>query len=297
MIGTTIDFCEKNNSAWSGITAFAGVLNAVKLKKKEVDEQNEIASVSTKGVTEDVRGLRKKMTELAVRCGAGTLALANTIGDHDLAAKVNFTANKMNKMNKENATGCCQAIKDAAWANAAALAGYGITTDDLNDVQTAIDKYRQKAPNPRLAIINRSKAKGKIAETVRFILDHLLANQLDHMAGTLRFTNPVFHSGYLMAREIIDLGVVHTKLKALLTDQNQVPLVGAKLTVTESETQKVVKTAVSEKDGTVKISPMSVGNVDLKWEAVGYVTKTETGVHVARGKLVRRKVTMRRMED
>ena len=297
MIGTTINFCEKNSSAWSGISAFAGVLNAVKQKKKEVDEASEIAAVPTTGVTEDVRGLRKKMTEHAVRCGSGVLALANTIGDHDLAAKVNFTANKLKKMNRETATGHCQAIKDAAAANAGTLVGYGITASDIADLQTAIDKYRQKAPSPRLAIINRSKAKGTIAQTVRFILDDLLANRLDMMAGTLRFSNPYFYSGYILSREIIDLGVVHTKLKAFVTDQDQVPLEGAQLTVTETESLKVLKTAVSEKDGTVKINPMSVGNVDLKWEAEGYETKTETEVHVVRGKVLRRKVTMKKIAD
>lgn len=294
MIGSTIIFCEENSSAWAGISAFAGVLNQVKLKKKEVDEEHEIALVTSKGVTEDVRRLRKDMTQQAVRIASATFALANTIGNNDLASQVNFTANKIGKMSKEKATGRCQAIKDAAQPHVAALAAYGILPTDFTDLQTAINLYREKAPNPRLAIINRGKAKRKIAETVRYILDNLLSKQLDHMAAIVMFTNAPFYKGYLMAREIIDLGVVHTKIKATVVDENKLFVEPVKLTVLETGTQKIVRTAVSEGGGRVHINPMSVGLFDFKWEATGFVTKIETGVRVAAGKVVRRKVVMKR---
>ncbi|MES2621848.1 MAG: hypothetical protein V4615_13445 [Bacteroidota bacterium] len=294
MIGSTVNFCEDNSSAWAGISAFAGVLNQVKLKKKEVEAEHEIASAPSTGITRDVRWLRKSMTEQAVSLASATFAHANTIGNHDLAARVNFTANKLAKMGKEKATGHCQAIKDAASANVGALAGYGITLTDLTALQTAIDTYRAKAQNPRLAIIQRGKAKRKIAETVRFILDQLLAKQLDRMAAIVMYTNPPFYNGYLMAREIIDLGVVHTKLKATAVDENKVPIDAVRLTVLETETQKIVRTAVSEGGGRLTINPMAVGTFDFKWEANGYVTKIETGVHIAAGKVVRRMVRMKR---
>src|SRR4051812_35550932 len=90
MIGVTIDYCEKNSSAWSGISAFGGVLNKIKQKKAQAEAFNEVADTPTKGLTADVREQRKKMTQLAIRCGSATLAYANEVNDHKLAAEVNF---------------------------------------------------------------------------------------------------------------------------------------------------------------------------------------------------------------
>jgi hypothetical protein len=293
MIGSTIDYCEKNSGAWSGIAAFGGVLNKVKLKKKKVDELSQVAEVTTKGVTKDTRELRRRMTEGAVRCGQATVAYAYAIGNNQLAAEVNFTANKLNKMRKERAADRCQGIKKSAQANEAGIAAYGIAPGDISDLQAAIDEYRLKAQNPRLAIIKRSGAKRQINEVVREVIDKLLELQLDRMVDTLRFSNEFFWTGYQMVREIVDLGTVHTKVKGTVRDINDVPLEGVRFTVYETDTQKVVREVSSGPDGSFKINPMAVGNFDFKWEKDKYATKFESNVRVGAGKVVRRRVTLK----
>jgi hypothetical protein len=293
MIKTTIDYCERNASAWSGIGAFGGILAQVKAKKQEIDQLNQVALGKTKGVTEDTKLKRTRMTTLAVKCGGATLAFANLTGNNTLAAKVKFSENRLNKMRKEAVMTACQGIHDAANANMAGVQTCGLTAQDVADLQSAITDYRQKSPAPRLAVVQNREAKRRITVAVREVMEHLLEGQLDHLVDTLWLTNENFCTGYDMAREIIDLGTVHTKVKGSVKDVMDVPLEGVKFSVYETGTQKLLRQTVTVRNGTFKVSPMPVGNFDFRWEKEGFATRLEENVRVGAGKVVRRSVVMK----
>jgi hypothetical protein len=295
MIGSTIAYCEKHSSAAAGVPAFAVVLGKVKAKREEISQLYERTSSTSRGVTADMKALRQQMSELAVKCGSAGLAYFNSISNHTLAEQLNVTEYDLEKMKKEDVDDVCQQIKDVVAANMVALADWGVTAGDVAALQGAIDAYRHSMPNPRLAIVSRSQANKKVAALIREVIDELLEKQLDRLADTLKAGNLNFWYGYRMAREIIDLGVTHAKVRGSVRDAGDMPLEGAQFVIYEAGTQKVVMRVLSAKNGKFKASPLPTGYFDFIWELAGYAVVREENVRIALGKELKRKVVMRKL--
>ncbi len=292
MINAVIGFCDNHSADTSGIPAFVNSTSALKAKMVLVNSLNQIGNGDTKGVTADTNLLRETMTNLAIKCGSATLAFANAQHNNTLAALVNFTRNKLNKLKKEEVDDVCQGIKDATNGNIAGAMSYGAGASDVSDLQAAIDLYRQKTQSPRQAIISRSQAKKQASAMVREVIDFLLEQQLDMMVNTLTISNRSFCHGYELAREIVDLGTVHTKAKGDVRDVNDVPLVGVTFSVFEAGTNKLITKVLTNKKGRYSVTKLPHVNFDLRWELEGYVTVSESGVHIKLGRVRQRKVVM-----
>lgn len=297
MVNAVIGFCDNHTADTSGIPAFANTLSAIKAKVVLVNSLNQIGSGDTKGVTADTNLLRQTMTDLALKCGSATLAFANVEHNNTLAALVNFTRNKLNKLKKEDVDDVCQGIKDATAGNIAGAMSYGVSASDVSDLQAAIDLYRQKVQSPRQAIISRSQAKKQVVAMVREVIDFLLEQQLDVMVNTLEVGNKNFCAGYELAREIIDLGTVHTKVKGDVRDVNDVPLVGVTFSVFEAGTTKLIAKVLTNKKGRYSVTKLPNVNFDLRWELEGFVTVSESGVHIKVGRIKQRKVVMEKLAN
>ncbi len=293
MVNTVIGFCDNHSTDTSGIPAFAGTLAAIKAKMVLVNSLNQIGSGDTKGVTADTNLLRQTMTNLVLKCGNATLAFANSQHNNTLAALVNFTENKLKKLKKEEVDDVCQGMKDATAANLAGAMNYGVSASDVSDLQAAIDLYRQRTQNPRQAIISRSQAKKQVSAMVREVIDFLLEQQLDMMVNTLTISNSRFCFGYKLAREIIDLGTVHTKAKGDVRDVNDVPLAGVMFSVFETGTHKLIAKVQTNKKGRYSVTKLPNVNFDFRWELEGYETVSEGNVHIKLGRVRQRKVVMK----
>lgn len=293
MIGSTIAYCENNTSATGGITAFATALAKLKARKKELDKwMMEEMSPST-GVTTDVRTLRKKMSEQALRCANATLGYAHSVKNNELAEAVSLTGEDLRVLSKMDATDRCELIKNAASANISALADWGLTAGDITDLESKINAYRQQAQRPRLTIVTKSAANKKVKGLVRDTLDNLLKNDLDRMAETLRYSNREFWSGYKMAREIIDLGVRHSRVKGVVMDETDKPLTGIRFGIYDTETRKLLHEVVTSANGVFNVGRLPRGDFDFVWEGEGFEKRTESSVKIGLGKVLRRRVVMK----
>ena len=218
MINSTIGYSDANTAATAGIPSYATILAQVKSKMVLINSLNQIADGTTKGVTLDTNALRKEMTTLALKCANATLAYANSIHNHTLAALVNYSESELNRKKKEDIDDVCEAIHDATDANIAGASNFGVTPSDVTDLQAAIDLYRIASQNPRQAIITKSQAKKQVTEMIREVIDELLVAQLDKMVNTLKATNKVFYDGFKQAREILDLGTTTAKVRGTVLD-------------------------------------------------------------------------------
>lgn len=295
MINSVIGYCEEHSADTAGIAAFANTVSVIKAKMVLVNSLNQIGSGDTKGVTADTNELRETMTDLALKCGSATLAYAHAQRNHTLAEQVNFTRNKLKKLKKEDVDDVCQGIRDAANAHLAAVMSYGVSASDVSDLQAAIDLYRQKTQSPRQAIISRSSAKRQVSAMVREMIDFLLLQQLDVMVNTLEVTNRNFYSGYRQAREIVDAGVVHTKIKGSVRDVNDVPLEGVRFGVFEAGTGKLIAEVLTSKKGRYGVTKLPNVRFDLRWELEGFATVAEKDVYVKPGRIKQRQVVMERL--
>ncbi|MFN8323685.1 MAG: carboxypeptidase-like regulatory domain-containing protein [Chitinophagales bacterium] len=292
MINANITFCDANSTATSGIPAFAIALAAVKAKMLLINSYNQIGEGTTKGVTLDTKGLRKNMSDLALKCANATLAFANSTSNNTLAALVNFTETKLNALKKEDVDDVCQGIHDATNANSVGALNFGIVASDITDLQSSIDLYRVASQNPRQAIISKSQAKKQVANMVREVIDDLLVAQMDKMVNTLKPTNKTFWDGYRQSREILDLGTTTAKVRGTVLDDEDVPLKGVIFSILDSGTEDVVVSVKTDNKGKFNASKLKAGLFDFKWELNGYKPVIETEVKISNGKELKRKVVM-----
>ena len=292
MINTTVGFCDVNATATAGISGFASVLTIVKGKVVLINSLNQIADGKTTGVTLDTKGIRKAMTDLAFKCGRATLAFANANNNHTLAAQVDYTESQLNGLKKEEVDDICETIHDATNTNIIAVSAFGVTAGDVTDLQTSIDLYRTASQNPRNAIIGKSQAKKKVDELIHTVVDDLLHKQLDNMADTLKTSHADFYNGYKQAREIIDLGSTPARVYGTTKDGNDAPVKDVLFEVFETGTSNKIADTKTDVKGKFSITKFKAGDFDFKFSKEGYKTITETGVHIAAGKNVRRKIVM-----
>lgn len=293
MINATTGYADANAAATAGIPAFVSALGVVKGKVVLINGLNQIGGGSTKGVTTDTNLLRAVMTEMALKCAKGTLAYANSINNNTLKAKVNYSQRTLDKLKKEDVDDVCQEIHDAANANAAAVANFGVTASDITDLQTAINVYRAASQNPRAARISITQAKADAETMVKGIVKNDFEGLMDKMVDTIKASNRTYWNGYRQARETIQLGSTTAKVRGTVLDENDVPLKNVTFTIFKTGTTEKVSETTTDNKGKLNASKLPAGDFDFVWELNGYKTKTETNVHISAGKELQRKVVLK----
>ncbi|MBI4946512.1 MAG: hypothetical protein HY840_08940 [Bacteroidetes bacterium] len=206
MIRTTNKYCADNTSATSGMAAFAPALAQSQAKLLLIDQLDQIAITTTKGVTLDTKALRKSMTSIALKCSNAVHAYATATNNNTLKAQVNYAQSTLDRLKKEEIDDVCQTIRDVTNTNIAAVQTYGVAAADVTTLQTTINLYRTGSQNPRQALINKSDAIKQIKELIKDITQTTFKELMDKMVLTLKASNPNFVNKYFLAREIIDLG-------------------------------------------------------------------------------------------
>jgi hypothetical protein len=101
-----------------------------------------------------------------------------------------------------------------------------------------------------------------------------------------------YWKGYRLNREVIDLGSTTVKIRGDFKTVLDVPIPGAKFSVFETGTTTLVKEVFADASGKYSAAGLAAGDYDLKWEMTGYVTQTETNVHLGAGKELNRKIVL-----
>jgi hypothetical protein len=292
MIRMVLQFLTNNPTPTAGITAFGTVKTTVSNKLILIDGLNQLINVSSSGVTLDTNLIRFAMTAIAFKLASALRAYASSTHNNTLKQKVKYTKSDFLRMKKEDVDDICQTIHDLADANILAAASFGYAASDVTDAQTAIDLYRASNQNPREAIITKKDANENVELLVKEIKDDLFKEQMDPMVNTLEETEPEFVRKYFFAREIIDLGSTHAKVRGTVKDEDDVPLVGVRFAIRTTGTNDIIDETLSVIKGKFGISQIPAGDYDFKWTFPGYQSVTETNVHISAGKELQRKIVM-----
>ena len=293
MIRTTESFSINNASDTSGIPAFAPVVGVVTSKRTLIDQLDQIINGTTKGVTLDTILLRKTMTDIAVRCAAATFAYAASQSNNTLKAQVDFTETKLNAKKKDEVDDVCQTIREVTDANIANVSNYGVSAGDTSSLQTAINLYRTSMQNPRQAKITKDEATNEIKKLIRDVIDNSFKDQMDKIVNTLKNSNPRFVSRYFSAREIINLGSTTAKLRGnVFIDADENPAVNATVILfVTGETTPAYQTKTNT-EGYFTLPNLAENDYDLKIILPTFQDYFESAIHIAKGKEIKRQVTL-----
>lgn len=146
------------------------------------------------------------MCSAAAIVGGAVAAYADKQNDHELFAKVDFSAPDLMHQAEADCLTNCQAILDAATANVAAMtADKSLAQADVDDFQAKIETFKTTLTRPRQI---KTVTKGATDQMPAAITaaDRIAERQLDRLMERFRVSNPDFYSEYNVARVIVDAG-------------------------------------------------------------------------------------------
>jgi len=172
--------------------------------------QAQAAMLIQQGYTSEAAKLKQKeedeMVEATVRLAARAYVYAVEQKLPGLQEKFSVSAWDLRRMSDVKLHTACLSIHEAlnGIVNTPAASVYGITPELLTGMKKEIDDFYALISQPRIDIITRSQATGKISELIKTMKD-LLTNRLDKLMMALPATDSAMLNEYKAARVIIGM--------------------------------------------------------------------------------------------
>jgi hypothetical protein len=247
----------------------------------------ELQEFDKRGLAVSKMKYKNKLIELAFDVSRKLVAYALFINNDKLFKEADYSESDLVKSADTILYNRCRVIYDRAVEFTAELAAYGVTHAMLTDLQTVLGNYNAAIPRPRIGISEKKQATEQLVVWIENVDQALL--QIDVLVDVVRLSEPLFHSGYLTARMIVDNGTRKLALRGLVIDAlTQLPVKGAQIIFTPIEQSMQpgiitgpVRKRTADKGGFF-IRSMYQGSYDAVVIKPGYKTTTFV-VHVTEG--------------
>jgi regulator of sigma D len=225
-----------NMLIWSTLVAFATAFNKFKLKIVDVEDADEQATKIIVGYAKNKKQKRLAMKNIAMRLKGAVQAYAIATGNTVLFDSVNFSPSKIMSGKSSAALARATVIYEAANANVAALADYGITPANVSTCLTAITDYEGAISTPKEAIGQRFVAHKQLTNFINEA-DAMLLFEMDKLMENFKETAPTFYAQYFENRKITGIATHHTGIKLIILDKGNRGIVNAEVKATSGTTQ------------------------------------------------------------
>lgn len=264
----TVQLHCNNNSAITVLNAaFTTAFTAFNAKVSSIISTATSESQVITGVAIDKTVLKKNLCQSAADMAALVYAFASSTNNNTLKQEVNYAYTDFFRLKDDLVAPTAQNIHNAATANLAALAPFGITAAMLSALQTTITNYSTSVPTPR----NAKAIKATFTQNIKQLIketDDILKNQLDKLSVSFKTARPDFYSTYLNARIIIDPSKTETQIKGMIIDAlTNAPIPKATVEVVGAATS----TKLTDGEGKFVFKPLTPGTYELKVTVTGYV--------------------------
>ena len=164
----------------------------------------QLRDVNGTGLADDKRSLRARMTESANATALAIRAYAVKAGNAELAAKANIPVSRMNEARDTVAAVMARNIHAMATEHLKGLERFGITSEKVARLGTAIDAYAASIGKPRAAAAQGVTLTQQLADAFD-AADAILTGQTDALVEQFRATEPAFLEAYRTARAMVHL--------------------------------------------------------------------------------------------
>ena len=196
---------QDHNTQWSGLTAFAALVNSLDLLTKAILKASGIQGTPKTGIAGGKNRKQLLMIDLAAEVIGDVHSYAVTAEDDDLIAKSNVEISDLINMADTLVGPYCRTLYDLGVLYATQIAELGTSAADLALLDAAIIDYLPLATAPRQAASAGTVVTGDI-KTDTASADALLKLQLDKAMRKFKRKNPEFFNAYTSARIIVNLG-------------------------------------------------------------------------------------------
>lgn len=286
MLETLKTMVDANLARFTIIPAFAAAYAEITTRLTAMQAQKLIAVKKTIPQTEANLTLKIALCDKTVSVASTISALAGKLGDVALKEEMNVKPYKLKRMAQGILTPICQNIHTKADANKVAAAAYMLTQDMLDDLQDLINEYSAEVPEVRTERGEIDTAKALI-EKHKAECEVVLVGQLDPMVNILQATDPGAVDLWRSARVVVDPPSTPTqiKFKAFTLDNGvAVPIPDVPIVATDVATS-INYFATTDELGEAQIKPTPYGIFDISAEVPGFLTYSQTGYKMVRGKI------------
>jgi hypothetical protein len=197
--------CDASNTVWQPLQAFADAYTDFKTHVTRIQVLSQSQEQDNSGIAQDKQAARAAMCNATLPITKAVHAYAVKTRNNQLIMQMNFSLSELMGGRDVQSAERCQNIYDAANANIASLASYGITAAKLAVLGNAIAAYNALITAPRemraqgKTITGNIQAEFDAADDALTLMDDLLG-QLD---------NAKFAADYKNARIIVDTAASH----------------------------------------------------------------------------------------
>jgi hypothetical protein len=279
MYDAVIAYCNNNNALIATVPAFQNAFTSFQSIVDNIRATAQLEASVITGITTDKSQVKANLSVVAANLAAMIFAYASNVNNNVLKEQVNFTPSELKLLKDEKLIAACSNIRDAANANIASLADYGITAANITDFQSMMDGYSAKVSSPRNAVSQRSSY-SKTLTTLFKQADDALKNQMDKMAQKFNVTNEDFYNTYKSNRIIIDPGSSPTQIAGTITSAaNNQPVEGALVQLVGNGLSNT-----TDAQGNYILKSVAIGKQSVKITKAGFADDTIDNILVKLGK-------------
>jgi len=204
MLDATLFYLNENAAIWQSIAKIGEVKNQLDAISLAIDNAADDQEQSQVTIGKIKQTLKHTICEKAdiVNDVVEVFALMND--NQILADKMADSASDLLKMKNEDMLRRVKQIISAASENQEVLStDYGLTAEQITDLQADCDRFLELNGQPREYQIKSGMATQSLEELIAEA-NSLLSNQLDNLMKIFKRRNPSFYNGYLKARMVVD---------------------------------------------------------------------------------------------
>jgi len=279
MYDAVIAFCSANQAIVSSVPAFQAAFTSFQSTVSDIHLAAQAEASVITGIAADKSQLKAALCSHAVELASCLYAFAAASGNQELKAQVSFTPHAIGRIKDGMLVPACANIRDAAAANLAALAAYGITPATIAHLQDAMDGFAAKLAAPRNALSRRAACRTSIKLLFKKG-DGIIKEQMDKIATRFRSTSKDFYDAYKNNRVIIDAASSPTQIAGIITSASDgEPMHGATV---EMAGQPISTT--TDANGNYLLRHVAIGIHSIRVNKPGYADVLVENISVKLGR-------------
>lgn len=205
MYKSVSDVIRTNGTIWEGIPGFVNAVEEFNAKVQLLEEKESFQSSVSKGVGKVSQRDKDLMIEKLMRITGALKAFAANTGNEKLLIELHFSGSTLSNASKVNLMTKADLIVKRGNEFGYQLLDFGISPEELSEIETVRNQLNETLKSSRKAIIERKSANSDLSELEKAI-DFLLKTRLDSMIMVLNNANPAFCRDYHNARLVIPYG-------------------------------------------------------------------------------------------
>ena len=204
MIESTLAYLDDHADVWQSIAKIVSTKTQLSQIDEEIDATAKTQEENNVTIGKTKLALKKSIAQKADILNDLVEVFAEVEGNDELARAMSDSKSTLLNMSYNNLILRVKLIIEKATANQTVLTTeYGLTKEQLTDLQNDVNRLLEIIGEPRVYQVKRSVATQTIEELFNEAND-LLMNRLDKLMSIFKNRNSNFYYGYQKARIIVD---------------------------------------------------------------------------------------------